>query len=216
MGYSATRISASGLSTISLLKTEAGYFRGRTSQTDSTRETIIALQAGPGGAYGVIEHTVLATGESFRYALVIIVQRSKGEFAWKTLDEFAGPRITGMPASLLAKLTPIEELAVFGLEAHSLRYAEQWRRSATLEAARKEMLRTDGNIIVLDNPLTFSLNGAKELVRRFRVCREGRNLRFLALTDKGSSFGCKIRQSSLQMSDFSLELPPKDKSTVPA
>ena len=62
-------------------------------------------------------------------AVVILTERSGGELGWKDMDETSGPYADGVPASFLAKLSPLTDDP-------SAQYAKAWRaRQGALKVA---------------------------------------------------------------------------------
>lgn len=198
MGYSAVNVTP-GQSKLELLKNHAMLYVGRQTSNELARETILDLVSGAGGVYGIVERFEHPTGRTFRYALIVITITSTkaGQFSWRLFDEFSCPRITSMPERLLNKLTPIEELKdMHELSEQSLSYARQWRRDCTNEANRKKLL-VDGNVIVFENPLSFTLSTGPVKASRFTVRKDGRLLRFTAHPEGRPSFDCKLSRFAL-------------------
>jgi len=168
------------------------YRKGARWGSDTTQHELVALAPGKGGAYGVVKWHLLNTGEVFFTALVIMVSRGKGEFCWKTYDEFAGPGEIGMPEHLLRMLTPVDELPASVLPIQRQR-ATQWRQAVQ---ARLDSLRAPkpepGDQIVFKTPVTFVVEGDEVQVSSFEVREWGRRRRLVGQTPGGTRFTARI------------------------
>lgn len=109
MGWTCTSNEA-GKSAVQMLRDNSGWYIGSTWASEAQRYEVVALQAGGGGVYGILRCTTVATGAIFDMAVVILVQRARGEFCWKEMDEFSAPGAHRMPRALFRRLTPLHNL----------------------------------------------------------------------------------------------------------
>jgi hypothetical protein len=125
------------------------------------------------------------TGEV--WAMVVFMQRTRGyeNFGCKPMDETVGPIAYDAPATLLDALTPTDN-----------EYAREWRQMCRDNLAKRADARirqravTVGVVIQTAVPLRFG-NGLD--ASRFECTgRSGRTLRWRAITDDGTRFGCRL------------------------
>jgi hypothetical protein len=99
--------------------------------------------------------------QNLTHALVVLVRgnRRTNEVATKTLPEFSGPVETACPASILALLTPMDDLAASGIFTPSdIEYATQWRTACRERLAQRDRSRevTPGTVIRFARAIRFS------------------------------------------------------------
>jgi hypothetical protein len=204
MGWSSVR-NKSGVNSIAMLAACSSYYEG--SVWNGTNEQgvnvrkceVLELAAGPGGVYGILAITDLLSGQTYNTALVILVQRKRGEFAWKSMSESAGPVACGMPARLLKMLTPAHEFAC----GKQLEYIEDWRERVKQHHEKKKRVINVGDVLEFVSPFRFRAKPDSVEVRRFRVLSWGRSKLFSALCDDGSTFRCSLTRRALEV-DFTV------------
>lgn len=154
------------------------------------------MAQGKGAIYGVLCKTHRPTGKFAKMALVILVSRRGGEFAWKEMTEFDGPYQVGIPLYLYRKLSPLEDLAA----PDRCEHAAGWRKAVEAFHAKREQQVKPGDCIEFEQPLSFKLESGRPDVKvtRFRVDTWGRSKRFTALADDGSTFRCRLRRACWQ------------------
>lgn len=181
-----------GLSTLTMLEHAGRYRKGVRWGSETTQHELVALAAGKGGAYGVVKWHLFATGEVFFTALVIMVSRGKGEFCWKTYDEFAAPGDIGMPEHLFRMLTPIDELPP-SIQQHQRIRAMQWRKAVQDRlASLREPKPAPGDQVIFKDPVTFVVEGEEAQVSSFEVKEWGRRRRLVGQTPGGTRFTARI------------------------
>lgn len=181
-----------GLSTLKMLEHASSYRKGARWGSETTQHELVALAAGKGGAYGVLKWHSLATGEVFFTALVIMVSRGKGEFCWKTYDEFAAPGAIDMPEHLFRMLTPIDELPP-SIQQHQRLQATQWRKAVQDRlASLREPKPAPGDQVIFKDPVTFVVEGEEAQVSSFEVKEWGRRRRLVGQTPSGTRFTARI------------------------
>lgn len=104
------------------------------------------------------------TGEVF--GMVVILDRKKGEFGWKTMSEDMGPYYSNCPLNILGMLTPTDST-----------YANEWRERCRNNATFKKSVKKlqHGDVVKFNTPLSFGPYGKED---RFTVCKTGRTVRF--------------------------------------
>ena len=193
MGYSGVR-NVPGLSTIEMLKKCSSHYVGATWGDDENRYEVIAMAPGRGGAYGVVSWTVLATGETFRFALVVAVSRGKNEFCWKSMTEFMGPCEISMPKSLFRKLSPLDNLP----DCQSPSHAVGWREEVRKQLEHSEFKPQPGDEIHFSAPIQFQLESGAVGVTQFQIEEWGRRRRLKAFAPDGTRFYARIHRSVYQ------------------
>lgn len=100
------------------------------------------------------------------FGLVVILDRTKGEFGFKSMDESMGPFYINCPLNILDMLTPTTN-----------KYATKWREHCRATAALKNSAKTvqHGDVVKFDTPLSFGPYGKED---RFTVCKDGSKIRF--------------------------------------
>ncbi|MNR71704.1 hypothetical protein D3C71_23820 [compost metagenome] len=185
-----------GLSRMAMLRNSAQLYSGATwtARNGALRCCLESLAPGFGGAYGVLAVTELATGETYRTALVIKVQRGGGEFCWKTMAESESPVLCAMPARLLNKLSPEDSIDA---SPSGVENAREWRVRARALAERANDAPEVGDHLEFEQPLTFRLGGQEVQVNRFEVLTWSRSKRFTALEPSGKQFRCRLTRDAL-------------------
>jgi hypothetical protein len=153
-----------------------------------------ALQAGPGGVYGILRETTKSTGKVVRLALVVMTQNVKGEFLYKEMTELCGPTETRYPLSFLRRLSPVEEIA----SGDSLEWARNWRarveKTWATKASAPKLQR--GVHVRFNNPVTFTFSKEQVTVTRFKILEWGRRKRVLALPESGEPFTARLHRDT--------------------
>lgn len=76
--------------------------------------------------YMVCERHEFQTGIKYRYALVVLVSKTKrGTYMVKEMDESMGPYYYNCPKRLLKKLSPVRKLRVFN---NAYGSSKEWRK----------------------------------------------------------------------------------------
>jgi hypothetical protein len=189
MGYSGVR-NIPGLSATEMLGKCSSYQVGNSWGDDENRYEVIALAPGRGGVYGVVNWTVLATGQTFRFALVIAVSRGKGEFCWKSMTEFSGPCEIHMPKSLFRKLSPLDELPESQDPTNATGWREEVRKQLELAAFKPQ----PGDELHFSHPLTFDMESGPVQVTHFEIREWGRRRRLTAFAPDGTRFGARLHR----------------------
>jgi hypothetical protein len=188
-----------GVSSLKMLEANSSYYKGSVwwgvdEQGNRVRKKEVEdMAVGTGGVYGILKVTELATGKFYRTALIILVQRERGEFLWKDMSEAECPNACGIPARLFNKLTPADEFA----QGQSLQYILEWRAHAKNHLSKKTRVVEVGSILEFANPLRFNLPGGPVEVKLFKVRDWGRKKRFDALCADGTSFPCRLSRFAL-------------------
>lgn len=100
------------------------------------------------------------------FGMVVILDRKKGEFGWKSMDESMGPYYNNCPAKILDLLTaPTNE------------YALAWRNRCRANLTQKKTATTlkNGDVVKFEQPLSFGPYGTEQT---FTVCKSGKTVRF--------------------------------------
>ncbi|KWU26371.1 DUF6927 domain-containing protein [Burkholderia cenocepacia] len=189
MGYSAVR-NVPGTTAIEMLAKCSSYRVGKTWGDDKNQYEVISLAPGRGGVYGVIRWTVVATGQQFNFALVVLVTRSKGEFCWKEMSEFSGPCEVFMPKALFRRLSPLDELP----ESESPANAAAWREEVRKHLERAEFKPQVGDELHFSSPIPFQLESGPVEVTRFEIMEWGKRRRFIAHATDGSRFNARLHR----------------------
>ena len=150
---------------------------------DNTAHEIVTCASKNGVFYAAVRTN--ATGEV--WALVVLMRRTRGEFnfAYKDMDETVGPTAVDAPPAVLDALTPTTN-------DYALAWRERCRANLVRRTAVRHRLRdvTEGVVIRMSSLLQFG-NGLE--ARLFRcVERDGRTIRWQAITDDGTRFLCHL------------------------
>jgi len=100
------------------------------------------------------------------FGMVVILDRKKGEFGWKSMDESMGPHYHNCPAKILDLLTaPTNE------------YALKWRNQCRANLLQKKSAKTvrNGDVVQFKDVLHFGPYGTEQT---FTVCKVGKTVRF--------------------------------------
>lgn len=100
--------------------------------------------AKPGGLCPYGQYTLDATG-AYTFAAVFFTASIDGDWGYKDMDEGMGPVQSEAPLALLSLLSPT-----------SKEYALDWRDRCRKTAALKSRKVTDGDVIRLAQPMTFT------------------------------------------------------------
>lgn len=126
--------------------------------------------------YAAVKTTIKATGQSYTWAFAAMIRwdRSYHNFCYKDMDETVGPNIANCPVSILALLTPTEEIVK--LSGHGSTYAKAWRIRCWENAFAKKNFK-HGDIVKFPANITFT-NGEERSL--FFVEKVGRRTRYKA------------------------------------
>jgi len=126
--------------------------------------------------YAAVKTTIKATGETYTWAFVAMINWYRGyeNFCYKDMDETMGPNIRNCPLSILKLLTPTEQIA--GMTGNARKYAKQWRIACWETALQKKNFK-NGDIIKFPAKISFR-NGEERDI--FYVEKVGRRMRFKA------------------------------------
>jgi len=155
-----------------------------TFTNESGTDRVVAICCKPGVAYIAWERSYAAGQGSmydrkvFTIGTVVLYHRSQGEFTYKTITEDMGPCEKECPASILGRLSPVEEFAKSGTSSHE--WATAWRNDCRKAIDRRAKAPGDGATIRFKQPITFT-NG--DTVSAFTIHKQGRKIRFSVAGD---------------------------------
>ncbi len=115
----------------------------------AVRVQMLGGAAEPGGRDPHDAYDLDATG-AYTFAAVFLTRIDGGEWGYKDMDECMGPNEAEAPLSLLKLLSPTAR-----------DYAVGWRERCRKTAALKSRTVTDGDVIKLAEPITFTDNVAR-------------------------------------------------------
>lgn len=131
--------------------------------------------------YAAVKTTDKATGRTYTWAFVAMVNYTKGDynFGYKDMEETMGPNIANCPKSILTLLSPLEETIENRKKDSSYGWAKAWRVRCWENVFQREATNKleDGVIIRFENPFRFT-NG--DSVQTFQLRKRGRSLRWYA------------------------------------
>lgn len=91
---------------------------------------VVPGRGGESVAYAAIRHK-----NGFTYGEVALIESSGGRFAYKMIDEFAGPLVYDCPESIMSLLTPLDDIAErASLPRERTKYAQRWRQKCRSKA----------------------------------------------------------------------------------
>lgn len=198
MGWTAYPLDRFSGSSLSFLKARTRNFVGSSWGDGATRYEITALQAGPGGVYGIITRSVPNMGD-VDLGLIIPVRRKLDTVYIKPMTELSGPYYHGMPERLFKRLSDLREIAD-QLPNQDISGAQQWRAAVAEQIANDKRYKSlrPGDIVEFKNDVVFSFKPKALGLREFLVHSVDRSIRFVGHKEDGSPFFCKIQRRTLR------------------
>lgn len=194
--------SPSGLSITQRFAEHTSYRVGAKWAGSQCGVEVVALRQGAGGAYGVLELTSNATGQTARIGLVILASYSKGEFYWKTMTEEEGPMNAAMPLAMFKKLSPLDTVAT--VTGYYPRHAQSWRDRVLAYHAKKARTASivAGSVLEFKEPLLFGANQTP-VVRFKLIGTRGRSKVYEAEPLNGQgTFNCRISKHAMENREY--------------
>jgi len=126
--------------------------------------------------YAAVENIDKATGKRTVFAVIIMLQFSRGEMGYKDMDETCGPFQCECPERILKLLTETDN-----------EYAKQWRAAcwAKIEKSQKLVLK-EGAIVKFKSPIRF-MDGLE--YSEMKVVKNGRKVRFTSVDNPFGYYG---------------------------
>lgn len=150
-----------------------------------------------------------STGEV--WALIVLIRRSPGgdfNFAYKDMSETMGPAEASAPAKVLDALSPTTN-----------EYALEWRAKCRERLTRRAEVRRRvkdvvvGTMIRVNHPLRF--HNELEASRFQCLDRTARSFRWLAITQDGTKFTCRLGSDWADQLLWEIEPAQQTQATSP-
>lgn len=185
-----------GETALQFLRRNADYYVGATwpGKHPGQEYKVVALKAGRGGAYGVLEMTD-AQAETVLYSAIIIRMETRGgETAWRVMGEGDGPGLDHMPEALLRRLSPVNQLPG---DLAELERCRAWRARCQKQIDKKKALAAQGVRFSVPEGILFQ---SSKRAYEFEVENLTARL-FVANPDTPDRFRCRLTADCLDRID---------------
>jgi hypothetical protein len=187
-----------GESALQFLRRTSDYHVGATwpGAYPGQEYKVVALKAGRGGAYGVLQLTDEQADTVTCRALIIKMETRHGETRWTAMTEADGPVLDHMPESLLRRLTPVDKLPGDAMELHR---CHEWRARCLKQINKRKALAQPG----VRFSVTGGINFKAGVITEFAVENLTSRI-FVANPGTPDSFRCRLTQDCFDRIDVAV------------